>query len=331
MKDLLVHIGCAKGGSSAIQMGLRLNHRELALKGVAVPGVDLTPRSEVTGSHGPFFEARIEERRAKPIPELGDLLEGAADAVKASTVVVSAENLSNPNGFEEVFGNLKDRFHVRILLYVRRQDELLESSWQQWDIKHGGSLLAWAVRNVGVRGNWWRVIEPWANMFGEERIVARVYDRKLLAGGDVFPDFCEVLGQDPKELELPGERNPGLNAMLSRMVEGNPHLFDGPHDQSFYRSVRELAHELVVKDSDGPSLFSDEEAQAIMSVYAQRNERFRRKYLPGVKRPLFPPKRSSSRQSPASQDNFERHVLQLQVFKLHEQVREIRRHLGLDR
>lgn len=329
MKDLLVHIGCAKGGSSAIQTGLRLNHRELASRGVAVPGVDLKPRSEVTGSHSSFFEARLEERRATPIPELGDLLQHAAEAIDASTVVVSAENLSNPNGFERVFGNLKDRFHVRILLYVRRQDDLLESSWQQWDIKHGGSLLAWTVRNIGVRGNWCRVVEPWASTFGEERIVARVYDRKLLVGGDVFPDFCEVLGQDTEGLELPGERNPGLNSMLSRAVEGNPHLFDGPHDQSFYQSVRELAHDLVVKDSEAPALFSDEEAQAIMSVYAQGNERFRRKYLPHVKRPLFRPKRATSRPAHVSQERFERHLLQLQVFNLHRQLDEVRQHLRL--
>ena len=329
MKDLLVHIGCAKGGSSAIQTGLRVNHRELASRGVAVPGVDLRPHSEMTGSHGAFFEARLEERRATPIPELGDLLEQVAAAANASTVVVSAENLSNPNGFEEVFANLTDRFRVRILLYVRRQDDLLESSWQQWDIKLGGSLLAWTVRNIGVRGNWCRVIEPWARTFGEERIVARVYDRKLLAGGDVFPDFCDVLGLDTEGLELPGERNPGLNAMLSRMIEGNPHLFDGPHDQSFYRSVRELAHDLVLKDAEGPALFSDEEAQAIMSVYAQGNERFRRKYLPHVKRPLFQPKRASSGPSHVSQERFERHMLQLQVFNLHRQLDEMRQHLGL--
>ena len=329
MIDLLVHIGCAKGGSSAIQTGLRLNHRELASRGVAVPGVDLRPRSEVTGSHSAFFEARLEERRAQPIPELGDLLARAAEAAEASTVVLSAENLSNPNGFERVFGELQDRFRVRILLYVRRQDDLLESSWQQWDIKHGGSLLAWTVRNVGVRGNWCRVIEPWAKTFGDERIVARVYDRKLLAGENVFPDFCEVLGQDTEGLELPGESNPGLNSMLSRAIEGNPHLFDGPHDQSFYHSVRELAHELVVKDSEAPALFSDEEAQAIMSVYAQGNERFRRKYLPHVKRPLFRPRRATSRPANVNQERFERHLLQLQVFNLHRQLDEVRQHLRL--
>ena len=329
MKDLLVHIGCAKGGSSAIQTGLRLNHKEFASRGVAVPGVDLQPYSEVTGSHGAFFEARLEDRRATPIPELGDLLEGAAAAINASTVVLSAENLSNPNGFEGVFANLRDRFRVRILLYVRRQDDLLESSWQQWDIKHGGSLLAWTVRNIGVRGNWCRVIEPWAKTFGDERIVARVYDRKLLAGGDVFPDFCAVLGQDTRGLELPGERNPGLTSMLSRVIEGNQHLFDGPHDQSYYRSVRELAHDLVVKDADGPTLFSDEEAQAIMSVYAQGNERFRRKYLPQVKRPLFPPKRAASRPSHVTPEDFERHLLQLQIFNLHRQLDEMRQQLKL--
>ena len=330
MKKLVVHIGCAKGGSSAIQAGLRINHQELARRGIAVPAVDLASDTPVTGSHAPFFEARLEERRATPMPELGDLLEETADRVDANTVVISAENLSNPNGFEEPFACLAARFDIKIVLYVRRQDDLLESSWQQWDIKQGGSLLAWMIRNIGVRGNWSRVVEPWAGKLGDDRIVARVYDRSLLAKEDVFLDFCEVLGQDSQGLELPGERNPGLSPMLSRMVEGNAHLFEGPHDQSFYDSVRALAPELLVKEAGSPGLFSREEAQAVMSVYAQGNERFRRRYLPHIKRPLFAPKRRAGGRSELSQDAFERRLLQLEVFRLHKQLDELRQHLGLD-
>ena len=185
LKSLLVHIGCAKGGSSAIQAGLRLNQEELVRRGVAVPGTDLTSTSTVTGTHAAFFESRLQERRATPLPELADLLDETAASANASTVVISAENLSNPNGFEAIFASLADRFDVRILLYVRRQDDFLESAWQQWDVKRGGSLLAWMIRNIRVRGDWCRVVGPWADVFGDERILTRVYDRDLLVGGDV--------------------------------------------------------------------------------------------------------------------------------------------------
>ena len=76
--------------------------------------------------------------------------------------------------------------------------------------------------------------------------------------------------------------------MLTRMIEGNAHLFEGPHDQAFYDSVRELASEMVVKQPHTTNLLSDDEAHAVMVAYAQSNERFRRRYLPQARRPLFP-------------------------------------------
>ena len=324
MTKLIVHIGCAKGGSSAIQRALHLNHSELASRGIVVPSRDLKPESEVTGTQAAYFESYVRERRATSIPNLSDLLAAAAERQRASTIVLSAENLSNPLGFEKLFEELADRFDLKIVIYVRRQDELLEASWQQWNIKLGGSLLAWMIRNVGTRGEWYSIVEPWANALGDEHIVARVYDRDRLVLGDVFLDFCDVLGQDPTGLEPPGATNPGLSPLLSRMIEGNTHLFDGPHDQGFYESVRQLAPDLVEKTSETPRLFSPDESKAIMAAYAKSNERFRKRYLPHVKRPLFPMTRSSEKTPRLSQDAFERQLLQTQIFNLHKEVEEIR-------
>ncbi len=231
-------------------------------------------------------------------------------------------------GFEKLFEELTHRFDIKILLYVRRQDDFLASSWQQWDIKLGGSLLAWMIWNIRVRGNWYAVIEPWATALGDDRITARVYDRDRLIMGDVFLDFCDVLGQDAAGLQPPGEANPGLNAMLSRMIEGSAHLFEGPHDQSFYDSVRQLAPELVEKALDGSGLFSPDEARAIMNVYARSNERFRQRYLPQIKRPLFPVRPPGDEQPPRDQAAFERQLLQLQIFNLHKEVNQLRQELA---
>ena len=325
MRTLLLHIGCAKGGSSAIQAGLRRNHRELASRGIAVPGHDLDPESEITGAHAAFFESCVRERQATAVPGLGALLEAAADTSEASTIILSAENLSNPMGFERLFVELLDRFDVRILMYVRRQDDFLEASWQQWDIKLGGSLLAWMIKSIGVRGNWGATLEPWAQAFGDERITVRVYDRERLVGRDAFLDLCDVLGQDPEGLDLPGESNPSLTPMLSRMIEGFEYLFDGPHDQAFYDSARTLAHDLVARMPEEPRLLNDEEAHAVMSVYAQTNERFRRRYLPHIKRPLFQARRPPSGDPRMSQEVFERQLLLLQIFNLHKEVEELRK------
>ena len=266
----------------------------------------------------------MRQRRATPITGLGDLLESAADAHAASTVVLSAENLSNPLGFEKLFEDLVDRFDISIVIYIRRQDEFLEASWQQWDVKLGGSLLAWAIRNVGRRGDWSSAIEPWATAFGDEHIIARVHDRRRLVLGDSFLDFCDVLGEDPTGFDAAGTTNPGLSPMLSRMVEGNAGLFDGPHDQGFYDSVRGVAPDLVAKTPSAPGLFSPDESRAIMAAYARSNERFRKRYLPHIKPPLFPMDRPGQQTPEPPQDVFERQLLQRQIFDLQKRVEALR-------
>lgn len=323
MKRLVVHIGCAKGGSSAIQQGLRRNAEALAEQGVVVPSRDLLPQSAITGRHTEFFESIVEGRTAPEVPRLGELLEAVAG--EAATIVLSAENLSNPTGFEQAFAKLKGRFRVFVVLYVRRQDQFLASAWQQWNVKEGQSLLSWVAKGVGVHGDWLRVIEPWADTFGDDHIVARIHDRDRLVGGDVFLDFADVLGVDATVLEVPGETNPGLNATISRLVEGRSFLFDGPHDGAFYASVRELAPDHVSKEGHQP-LFSTHEATEIMSRYQRSNMEFRRRYLPHLKGPLFAPVLydEAAVAGPPNLDALERGFLQQQIFSLHKQVVELR-------
>ena len=61
-----------------------------------------------------------------------------------------------------------------------------------------------------------------------------------------------------------------------------------------------------------------------MSVYAMPNERFRRRYLPHVKRPLFRPQRPASEPPRMSQDTFERQLLLLQILELHKELDALR-------
>ena len=332
MRKLIVHIGCAKGGSSAIQAGLRTNHAALATQGVVVASADLRCGSEITGSQAGFFDSLVCDRQAHDVPNLGDLLDALADEHDASTIVLSAENLCNPMGFEKIFAKVGDRFDTRIVMYVRRQDEFLESAWQQWEVKRGGSLLAWLVKCIGIHGNWLEILAPWADTFGDERMVARIFDRKRLAGGDVFQDFCAVLEVDAAALHPPGEVNMGLTPLLNRLVEGRGYLFDGPHDGAFYDSLRDLAKDLVERDELAGRLFSSAEAEAVMLRYEQANERFRQRYLPNEKPPLFAYQREAPARSTAPVDmaSFERELLQLQIFNLHKKVQALSKRLADD-
>ena len=324
MKRLVIHIGCAKGGSTAIQTGLRLNHEALLRQGVWVPSEDLAPESEVTGAHGDYFESFVRDRKAMEMPDLREKLETQIAANDAKTVVLSAENLSNPMGFEERLAPLAEHFDISVVMYVRRQDQFLEAAWQQWEVKRGASLLSWMIKCSGIHGNWLQIVSPWAAVFGDERIVARVYDRQHLVGRDAFLDFCSVLDVEARDLWLPGELNASFTSLFSRVVEGRPYYFDGTHDDAFYASVKELAGDLVLKKPTAPPLFDDEETAEIMARYRKDNERFRQRFLPDWRGPLFPERRREGQAKPSSRDvaAFELELLQLQVYNLHKKLRD---------
>ena len=324
VRRLLVHIGCAKGGSTAIQKGLRINHRELASRGIVVPSHDLQPGSEIRGGHGPYFASHSRKGQASAIPDLSDLLHAEAERRGASTIVLSGENLAGTKGFERVFAGLGERFDVSVLMYVRRQDDWFASAWQQWGVKRGGSLMGWIAGNVGKMADWHAMLEPWAEALGDDRITVRVYDRDALVGGDAFLDFCDVLGEDPAGLTQPGRSNPSFGPSLSRLIEGRGYLFDGTRDASFFNSLQELAPGLLEAD-DGSDLFAADEANAIMRRYAESNERLRRRFLGGLRRPLFALRDPNAPRIRADDSAFELELLQVQIFNLYKIVDDLRR------
>jgi hypothetical protein len=44
-----------------------------------------------------------------------------ANRTKETTLLLSAENLSNPFGFEDIFKGLEEKYRIKIIIYIRRQ------------------------------------------------------------------------------------------------------------------------------------------------------------------------------------------------------------------
>ena len=289
---LVVHIGCGKGGSSAIQAFLRDNADSLSGRGIYVPTSDLTIDGHRSGNQIDLFRTLMDLDREQATSALRRRLTALRNnyALDHDTIVISAENLCNPVGHEELFAPLRDEFDIAILFYVRRQDDYLASAWQQWYVKEGRSLLAWLTENVGDVANWYQYIERWAQVFDVEDITIRPYAREAFPEGSIELDFAGVLrpGIDVSSFEISsGDVNTSLNTNVSRWVEGRgTALFSDNHDNNFYSFLYRLGGR-EVRDPAG-SLFDVHERTAIMRRYAWSNEALRSKYLPAHPKPLFP-------------------------------------------
>ena len=218
--EVTVHIGGAKCGSSAIQAFLRQNVETLGSRGIALPGTGLDFASEVTGEQiWAFEEAATSGDGTQDLERrLSDLFT-AADEKAARQVILSAENICNHPALAEAFRRASGNRAIRVVFYVRRQDDFLISSWQQWHLKVFPSLEAYLADRVGRVANWYSMITPWADLFGDANVIVRPFVREQLKDGDVVADFCETLGIEIDGLSpLKRAANPSFDEALARLA-----------------------------------------------------------------------------------------------------------------
>ena len=180
---------------------------------------------------------------------------------------------------------------MRVVFYVRRQDDFLISSWQQWHLKVFPSLESYLADRVGRVGNWHSMILPWAEAIGDENIVVRPFVREQLKDRDIVSDFCDTINMDKAGLvPLARSANPSFDEALARLAHRVRDVFDGPHDNRFYEVMVRLLGPDALKKGSASSLLPLETRRRILSRYDEENEALKERFMPDLgPGPLFHP------------------------------------------
>ena len=278
-QTLTVHIGASKTGSSAIQAFLMRNGKWLRERGIVVPDVAMGDGPKVDGCQVWYF-ARPEADRTQSSAELTKKVEAlfAKDGVRQ--VVISAENLSSPDAeAPHWFDDVVSQNETEVVIYLRRQDDYLLSSWQQWFGKYDKDLSTWLSSCVGVRGDWRVVLELWERIVGRERLRVRLYERDKLVEGDVVADFAQFLRVDEAIPEAAPERivNPSFNEAIVSLMPGSG-LFKDGHDNEFYKFLDEtLGAAAHRRPNESPITY--EQRVDILKHYEESNAWIRERYF----------------------------------------------------
>jgi hypothetical protein len=291
VKTLVLHIGANKTGSSAIQAFLRLNAPELARSALFVAPSDLSLDGQISGQHVWFVEdllADIPAGRRRIARRIDKLMASLSEDAR---LLISAENLSNGTGAERLFAGLAETYDVQVIFYIRRQDELLLSSWQQWESKTSGDFWAWLTACVGIRGDWRAVLQAWENVVPRNNISVRIYERSRMPDGDVIADFAQALGLSERlsELKRPeGVVNASYADAVVELAKGNRALFHDKHDNDFYNAVEQLTEGRYHRNPR-ESVITHEQRRAILGRYAESNEWVRACYFTDLAELFVPP------------------------------------------
>ena len=300
-KQIVLHIGAAKCGSTAIQNFLSLNNITLRDCGVLVPGTDMTVDGPVNGNHILFFEhAIINPTSAIRVRDRMNKILEAMDKDSYSKIIISAENICNQPSIIEFLAQDKC-LEIIIVFYVRRQDDLIISAWHQWGLKSFDSFSDYLNTVVGELGDWNRTVETLEAAFGRSRIRVRPFRRDRLLGGDVVADFCDTAGIDCPECINTGiNANPSINENLGEMANRIRDVFKDLHDKDFMEVISGLIGSQAFKSDHRSFLLSIDQRREIYRRYFDGNEALKHRYFPDWgDAPLFEPPSSLDCSSPS--------------------------------
>lgn len=225
--DLVLHIGSGKTGTSSIQYFLRLNRDPLAEIGHLYPrtpgrtrharlGLFLRTDEELEkdlswhrlNTPDPAaFRRRFRRRLFREINESG-----------LSSVLLSDEALYGSS--VEALRRLRtftDRIagSVRLVVYLRRQDDHLVSRYQQL-VKMGETrrIDEWARPDFAKTYDYHARLSLWKQQLDPNEFVVRSFERDSFVEGSLYQDFLDAAGISAragklKQVEL---RNPSLDA-----------------------------------------------------------------------------------------------------------------------
>lgn len=294
-KTVYLHIGLTKTGSSSIQHFLYQNRSELLKQGLYYP-ISLTHGYahhvmanyfRTHTNHQPDFIKSLyksQEQWDKAIhAEIEKLRVAPADEILLSS---EAFRLADPALLAEVFHD----FHVRIIIFLRRQDIWLESSYNQ---NAKMRVLNQRDMNDHLEGARWmldypKFLAPWESTFGRENITVVPFEKDNLKGG-LEATFLSLLGRHTTaEFVFPGV----INAKLSRECVAylEQRFTAGERQTANYYKVLTALERFSTRYPDRPEhlcMTSPQQRLRILESFSSGNAEVATKYLPGADGQLF--------------------------------------------
>lgn len=285
-RRLTLHIGSHKTGTTTLQSTFLRNEARLKQKGLTFVHGRKSTVHEFLGALNPpqFLPAGF---KLRDVDEFRQLLQSA----EGDELFASSENFSfffHPDPIADLAAAIRPLVdEVRILVYLRRQDRQMVSHHQEAAKPHrapAGHLwgheptpLPKPQPQHALYLDYDKRIGHWADIFGDAAMAIRVFDRSMLAGGDIVADVLSVLKIDGDGIERAGDRNVSLSALQARLG----------HRMNTAGVGEALSTAIMDAAGDGPRAQpSRSEAEAFYAPWRDSNERlntrFRISPLPSI-------------------------------------------------
>jgi hypothetical protein len=202
IREIVLHIGSEKTGSTAIQSFLASNRVALLAQGIVVPKclgrnhykLPIAAK-EQTHSCGEDKHASAEDLKVVLEEEVDRCVSRGA-----TRLILSSELIHSRLNAEDEIANLIKLLppsqKITVIWYVRRQDRAALSLYSTWlKSGHFGPFLYPDLYNKSLpyRFDYWRAYQLWANIVGVNQLQSFIYDDSEVRN-NLIRHFCKVTG-----------------------------------------------------------------------------------------------------------------------------------------
>jgi len=203
-QTIYLHIGRGKTGTTALRRHFAKHTETLARHGICYP---MAAGAAQGYGHDTFGKAFITERPfyMKPPHNAKQELQALAEEIRATDlpkILLLSEQLemADPVRVRQFLDSLGKRFEYRIVFFLRSQDELVESEFNQLVrfSSKAGALAEYA--NTLFNGDFHATATAWADVFGQGALSCPVYDAR---SPRVLAQLMQALGAEAALADLP--------------------------------------------------------------------------------------------------------------------------------
>jgi hypothetical protein len=304
LKEIILHIGAEKTGTTSIQEFLALNRSALRSAGIWFSSA-FGGRNHLKLTLASVDPKRAILRQARYAALQKDLvtfrervrLELDRDVRKsgASRLVLSNEHMHSQLHTAEELIRLKSLLPaaeaVSIVFYVRRQDRTAVSLYST-ALKAGGKRAGFtfdSTRGKALRYDYAAAFKLWASVFGEQAVRVRIFDRTEMLEGDLLKDFCAAARLPwSAAYSPPRNRNTSLDINGEYIFRHFNEIRKEPGAVISKTTQKRLRGFLAARFSGGDKVRPlRKDAQAFLAKFDPSNEELRQLAFPGRAKPVF--------------------------------------------
>lgn len=289
-KNIYIHIGISKTGTTAIQKFFHKNNDLLNSK-----GFHYIHSGRAAGGACHHHLARLYKSGAGRSQDILAIRDEMARSDSHSFIISS--EMFEYLGRSQIRQLKRDfaGYTIILVVYLRYQDQALSSMYNELVKKHAcATSFSEHVRETPRKGLllYGKMLGLWEKELGRNNIRVRVFDRERLLGGNVVEDVCATVGMDIRDIKLPeSAANTSISAAaICLLREINARMDFSIDHGAYYGLACRLAfildelirEEFPELDQYVNSYFSSRaEYDELMAYYHRDNVRISRRYLAG--------------------------------------------------